>query len=371
MKKKITIVVNDIKNIYLFRLSLIEKLIKLNYQVEIISNRSSFKPKSKNILKGIKIHKLDTGKKNINLLDNFIYFFLLFNVLKNTKPKIVLSFTIKPNIYSSLVCKLLNIKCICTITGLGSTYIGGGLLKKITFILYRFSSSKNTSYVFQNFDDKKIFKKQNIIKNSNFFIIPGSGIETKRYYKLKTPKKDNFTFLVVARLITHKGILEYYEAAKKIKSKFDKFNFILVGDYDSKDRYSIDSNLYKKIINNNIIKYISASDKIENLILASDCVILPSYREGMSKSLLEAAYLKKPLLASNVPGCKEIVINGKNGYLFKKQNANDLASKMLQISQIDKRKLKSFGNYSNIHVKQNFTSKIINQMYINLIKSKL
>ena len=371
MKKKITIVVNDIKNIYLFRLSLIEELVNLNYKVEIICNKSSFKSKFNNIPKKIKIYKLDYGKKNISLLDNLFYFFSLFKIINKTKPEIVLSYTIKPNIYSSLVCKILKIKCICTITGLGSTFINGGLLKQIIFQLYKISKNQNTTYIFQNNDDKKIFKEQNIITNLNFKIIPGSGINVKKFKNVKFKINDNFTFLVIARLINHKGISEYYEAAKKLKNNFKKFNFYLIGDYDPKDKYTISKDLFNKIIKNDILNYNSYTDNILNDISKCDCVILPSYREGMSKTLLEAAYLKKPLLATNVPGCKEIVINNKNGFLFKKSSINDLASKMIKISKIDKRILKSFGVFSNNHVKQNFTSNIVNKMYLDLIKSKL
>ena len=371
MKKKITIVVNDIKNIYLFRLSLIQELINLNYKVEVICNKSLFKVKSSNILRKLKIHKLDSSNKSIGLLDNFFYFFSLFRIIKRSKPKIVLSFTIKPNIYASLVCKILNINCLCTITGLGSTYINGGLLKQITFQLYKFSSNQNITYIFQNIDDKNIFKEQKIISKFNYKLIPGSGINVKHFKKIKIKKNPLFTFLVIARLITHKGIFEYYEAAKKLKNNHKNFNFVLVGDYNPKDKYSISKDLYEKITDNKILHYYDYSENLEKIILNSDCVILPSYREGMSKSLLEAAYLKKPLLASDVPGCREIVINNKNGFLFKKCSVNDLASKMIKISKINKRKLKSFGVFSNNHVKQNFTSNVVNRMYISLIESKI
>tara|TARA_X000000950_G_C13902480_1_gene655413 strand:+ start:2176 stop:3291 length:1116 start_codon:yes stop_codon:yes gene_type:complete len=371
MKQKIIIVVNDIKNIYLFRLSLIRELINLNFNVEIICNKSSFKDRYKKNLKKIKIYKLDSGKKNISFFDNLFYFFSLYKIINKSKPIIVLSYTIKPNIYSSLVCKLLKINCICTLTGLGSTFINGGLLKQITFLLYKFSKSKNTNYIFQNIDDKNIFKEQSIITNNNFKIIPGSGIDVKQYGNIKSKINLHFTFLVIARLITHKGIFEYYEAAKKLKKTHKNFKFILIGDYNSKDKYSISDDLYNKIRKKDILNYQNYSDNVSNIISNSDCVILPSYREGMSKSLLEAAYLKKPLLATNVPGCKEIVINNKNGFLFKRGNINDLASKMIKISRMNNRKLKSFGIFSYNHVKQNFTSDIINKLYIDLINSKL
>lgn len=370
MKKKILIITNEFQNIINFRLPLIKYLKKNNFQVMAICKTNQIR--NNNQYSDIETFNLEIDSKSVNIFNEIIYLFRLFKIIKNIKPTLIMSFTIKPNIYSSLISKILNIKHILTITGLGSSFISKGFVSKITFFMYKIFNNKNIFFVFQNKSDYKIFLKYKINKIHNSKIICGSGVDIKKY--TFSPIKNNkvFSFLFLGRLIIHKGIKELYEATLKLKKLTNKdFNLIVAGSYNPYDKYSIDKILFEKIQNTKFINYVGKVDNSLDYITNSDCVLLPSYREGMSMSLLESGSVGRILLASNVPGCREIILNDFNGYLFKVRDSDDLCSKMLEVLNTPRNKLLKFSKNSHNHVALNFSSDIINKNYLNLINSLL
>ena len=377
MKKKIVIVVNEFQNIINFRLSLINYLAQKNLDISIICyskkniQRLNFKKNS-----NIPIYFLSGKSKGKSLIGELIGIYGLYKLIRSINPELILSFTVKANLYSSLISKFLGINIINTITGLGSTYIDGGSMNKFIFIMYKFSLGKKTSYIFQNKDDRNVFKKNNLIKNSNFYLIPGSGVDTNKFKKnldfIHNYNFKKFNFLFIGRLIKHKGIEEFYKAALKLISISKiKINFVILGSFDKNDSYSISQNLYEKIKKNKSFKLIYNSNNVAHFIKNSHCVVLSSKREGMPMSLLEACSIGRPIISSDVPGSREIVIHEYNGYKYKSGNINDLYKKMLSIINLPKIELINFCNNANEHVKKNFSSNLINDMYYQIIKKKL
>ena len=377
MKKKIVIVVNEFQNIINFRLSLINYLSQKNLDISIIcySKKNIQRLNFKNYL-NIPIYFLSGNSKGKSIIGELVGVYGLYKLIRSINPELILSFTVKTNLYSSLISKFLKKNIIITIRGLGSTYIDGGIMNKFIFFMYKIFKGKKISYVFQNKDDRNVFKKNNLLKNGNFFLIPGSGVDTNKFKKnldyIHNSNFKNFNFLFIGRLIKHKGIDEFYKAALKlISTSKTKINFIILGSFDKNDSYSIEKNLYDDIKKNKNFKLVEFSDDVAHFIKKSHCVVLSSKREGMPMSLLEACSIGRPIISSDVPGSKEIVINDYNGYKYKSGNVNDLYKKMLSIVNLPKNKLIAFCNNANQHVKKNFSSNLINDMYYEIIKKKL
>ena len=298
---KIVLSANTYWNIYNFRFNLVKKLL-LSHEVYILGKKDQSTKYLKKI--GCKTKDINIDPHGKSFFKEIILFIKYFNLLKKIKPDVYLGFTIKPNIYGAIVSRLLNVKSICNITGLGEVFIKGGILKKIIIFLYKFSVKKSNYLFLQNKSDLNYFKDIKLITNNNYKLIPGSGINLKNYpsYKKKI-NKNIFKFLFVGRIIKEKGVIELIDAFKKISFKKKKVFLILIG----KNYKHLNLNLK----NSPSIKHINFKRNIKKYYKNSDCFIMPSYREGLSRSILEAASLSLPILASNVPGCKELVQNNK------------------------------------------------------------
>jgi len=356
MKKKILIFVNDYNNIVNLRYNLISYL-RLFYEVEILVID---KIKNNNKIKNI--YSLNKKYKSINILKDFILLFKIFNFLKKRSPDLVINFTIKPLIYGTLTSYFLKIKSINVVTGLGSIFINK-ISKKFYTIFLKIILNLNTHVIFQNKSDKKIFNFNN--KSSD--IINGSGYD---YFKFKYIKKkggNNFNFLMVSRLIKDKGIGEYLEAARNIKNKYKKkVNFFLMSSIDN----SLFSFPLSKIYNyKKYVKFIKFNKKeYFNLLNLSDCFVLPSYREGFSKTILEASSMGKFILTTDVPGCRDIVIHKKTGILSKAKDVKSLIYWMRFIYSLKNKEREKISFDGSQRVKKKFTYDTINKQYLRVIK---
>ena len=374
MKHKILIVVNEFQNIISFRVPLINFLIKNKFNVEVICN-STEKNEIKEFKKkfNIKIHILRGDSKGINLLKEIVFITKLLILIKNINPHLIMSFTIKPNLYSSIISKIISKNNLITITGLGSTFIEKSLINKIAFLFFKISNHRKIYYIFQNNKDKQVFVEKKICLNNISFVIPGSGVDILKYKKninfIQNIKSDDeFNFLFIGRLIKHKGIEELFKAGSKlILNTNKKINFIIVGRYDPFDKYTIDPSLYNSIKNCKSFHLIGFTNEVKKYILKSHCVLLTSKREGMSMSLLESGSIGRPLIAPDVPGCREIVIENYNGFKYKSGEYTDLYKKMIKMINLNHRDLLQFGINSNHHVSKNFSSTVVNDKYLKII----
>ena len=201
------------------------------------------------------------------------------------------------------------------ITGLGTAFLKDNILQKFSIFLYKYSLDKKNIIFFQNKDDLNFFFNKKIIKTIKYQLLPGSGIDLIKYSYSEYIENKVLTFLFIGRLLKSKGINEFLIAAEKIRNFFPKIKFQIAGDLvnDKKDKMNI--NLFNKLILNNKIDYIGHQKNIIPHIINSDCVVLPSYREGTPRSLLESLSLGRPIITSNAVGCKEVIINNENGYI--------------------------------------------------------
>ena len=297
----------------------------------------------------------------------------LRNIYSITKPDIILQYTIRPNIYGTLAAKFCNIPTINTVTGLGTVFLHDNWVSKIAQSLYKFSFRFAGKVLFQNSDDQQFFIEKCLVSSSKTALVPGSGVNTNIFHpsQIEIPIAP-FRFLMAARLLYDKGIREYGKASLLLYEKYgNAVECHLIGSVDSDKQLGIPAEELSEWVKKHHIKYHTFSEQIASVYQSVHVVVLASYREGVPKTLLEAAACAKPLIATDVAGCREVVTNDWNGLLCKPKDAEDLFDKMVQIMEIpaERQMQMSKNSYELIH--QNFSDKIVFNEYFCLVKELL
>ena len=359
---KILIISNTFWSIYNFRSSFIKKFIESKNEVLV----ASLKDKNVNKLKkiGSKIHFIDIFSKNTNPWKEIILLFQLKNLFNEYKPDVVINFTIKPIIYSSLLLKTKKVKVINTLDGFGLSLTKNFFFKKMIFFLFRISQSKIFKFYAVTNNDYELLKKKNLIPRKKLSLINGTGINLKHYNYSKPNNKKNTVFIFIGRFLLLKGIKLFVEASGIVKKKFRNTSFIAIGDF-KEDNYSISKkelDLWKK---NKVVKFIKPKDDIRNLINKSDCMVLPTtYPEGINRSLLESLSMGRPAITNKVGGCKQIIKNNFNGYIKLIKNENDLANMMIKFHNLNYKKKLRFSINGREFVEKNFNEVNIINKYL-------
>ena len=360
--KKIVINVNTSWNAYNFRLGLINSLRSLNYKVFVIAPNDRYA--SKLVKLGIKHYHIDIDQRGTNPISDYRVIKTYEKLFNKIKPDIILSYTIKPNIYGNIAARKFQIPIINNISGLGNLFIEKSFFSLVAKILYKISLKYSKWIFFQNNDDMQLFVDSKIINENKYSLIQGSGINTSLF----NTKRDNNkakSFLFSGRLIKDKGIYEYLNAAKIILKKYKNIEFLIAGELSSNDR-EINKKELNKWLNNNI-KYLGKRDDILELYKRTDVVILPSYREGLSKTLLEASSMSLPIITTNTPGCRDVVDHKFNGLLAEPRSIEDLKNKIIDmINMSEEERLQLGKNGRKLAIKK-FDEKLITKMYINKI----
>ena len=319
--KSITFFSNNYWTLYKFRYDIIQSFIDENYQINLIGRYDSYENKfnNPNIIK----YNIDIDERGYNPFRELVTFFKIFLVYRKIKTSLIFQFTIKPNLYGSIISRLLNIKSIVFITGLGSVFIRKKtFLFKIIISFYRIALKKSIQVWFTNSSDLEVFKKLKIISNNhNTQIVPGCGLDTKFLTnKSKIINKKNI--LMVARIQKEKGVLNFLKLSSIHKNQ--GFKFILVGEYNHNNPDRVSRHILDQHISEGDIYYKEYTEDIDKIYADADCLILPSYREGISTVLLEAAAMRIPIITSDVPGCNDIIKDASFGFLCKPNDTDSL-----------------------------------------------
>ena len=282
---------------------------------------------------GVELIPLKLSRKGINPIWDLQTFFQLIKIFRREKPEIVLNYTIKPVIYSSLAAKVTSAPKVCSfITGLGHVFTSHDsktkVIRKIVTLLYRVALSSNFKVFFQNYDDLNQFLVLKLVSPEKCSIINGSGVNFKKFYTQSADKLLN-SFVLVARLLKDKGIGEFVQAAKIIKKKHPDTTFWLCGSPDDNPAsYSVQD--VKDWVDEGILNHITHTNDVRSFIEDKEVFVLPSYREGTPRSVLEAMAMKMPIITTDAPGCRETTTHGKNGYLVEVKSVDPLVSAMEQ-----------------------------------------
>lgn len=325
MKKKVMIISNTVGVIYKFKFELLEELLKENYEVYLFAQNEAEDSYLEEIKKiGVNYTEIKLSRRGLNPLKDFKVFLDYYKKIKKIKPNFIYTFTIKPNLYGGLLARSLNIKYAATITGLGTAFQKNTLISKVLKIFYKESLKNSKGVFFENSTNLDFFIKNKMIKKEKSILIPGSGVNLKKFYPMNRNRKDNrIVFLFIGRIMKEKGIEEFLETAKKIKEKYKETEFWILGNYEEEKYKKLIEELQKR----QIIRYLGVKNDVRKVLKEIDFLIQPSYHEGMSNVILEASAMKKLVLASNIAGCREGIYNKK--YLFEIKNIESLKEKVI------------------------------------------
>jgi glycosyltransferase involved in cell wall biosynthesis len=294
----------------------------------------------------------------------------IYKSVKFFQPDLVISFTPKTNIYSALASIFLGIKFIPGVSGLGRSFINKNLITLIVFTLYKFTFNKAFEVFFENVDDKNLFLNNGLIKKSSGICVPGAGIDLKRFSSNLIERKkinNNIIFLLIGRMLWDKGVGEYISAARKVKHFFPHVKFQLLGFLEVSNPSAISKDQISSWVDEGIVDYLGHTDDVRPFILNADCIVLPSYREGLPRTLLEAAALNRVVITTDAPGCRDTVIHSQTGYLCNVADIDDLSDKMISFINLDYAERLKMGTEARKFIEDNFDENFVFNKYFDVI----
>lgn len=359
--KKIAFVGNSSQTMCNFRLGVMAELARNGYEIVVIapkdSNITAFKQNQ------IRLIPIEMDCKGMNPFVDIELSTTLLSIYKKERFDFIFHYTIKPIIYGGWAARQVHISQISVVTGLGYTFIRKGWINRVAKILYRLSLRSAKEVWFLNQEDKTLFVEQSLVAQYKTRLINGEGVNVEKYKSVQKSLSHPFTFLFVGRVLWDKGIGEYVEAAKVVKQQHPKVLFKILGQLGANNPACVNIEQMNEWEQTGVVKYLGETSNVIPYIEQANCVVLPSYREGISRVLLEAASMEKPIIASNVPGCREIVINGENGFLCKPQNTSSLIACMMHMLSLSEEERRLFGQKGRELVNQLYDEKIIIQLY--------
>ena len=335
----VVISANSFWNIANFRENLIRALVRDGHEVIAAAPQPDMEWSSK---RGIETASLSVDRSGLNPLRDALLLGQYFRLFKRNRVQIYLGFTIKPNIYGTLAARLSGVVAIPNVSGLGTAFIAGGPLAWFIGRLYRVAFRDCPIVFFQNADDCELFVSRGIVQKRQARLLPGSGVDLERFI----PTAQNHSqviFLLIGRLLGDKGVREYVRAAECLKAEHPEWRFQLLGPLDEGNRTAIRRTELEGWVDEGSIEYLGAADDVRPFISRATAVVLPSYREGMPRTLLEAAAMGRPLVATDVPGNRQLVEDGVNGMLCRLRDWESLAEAMLAMGRISAQERDAMG----------------------------
>ena len=358
---RIAISINRSWNIYNFRSGLVKALIADGHEVVAIAPKDEY---SKLLMKmGCRFFPLEVQNTGSNPIKDLFLYFEYLKIYKKIQPDIVLQYTIKPNIYGTLAAKRLSLPVINNVSGLGTVFLNNGFVSLIAKLLYKVAFRRTDLVFFQNEDDKNEFLNHIKIPNLNTDLLPGSGIDLKKFQPQPQLNGKKFTFLMISRIIKDKGIYEFVNAAKLAQKNNLEAKFQLLGEPDINHRRGIQKKEISQWIDEGIIEYLGVTDRVSEVIKEADCVVLPSYREGTPKTLLEGAAMGKPLIATNVAGCRQVVLEGENGFLCNVKDEKSLFEAVNKMYNSGKDDLERMGKKGRQFMEEKYNENLVIEKY--------
>ena len=357
-----------------FRLNLIKKLISKGYKVSIASPKDRFSDNLQKELKdlGVNINIFSLSSVSLNFFKDFKTILKIFRIIQKSKPNIIISYTAKPVIYTGLVLKYFKkISYFPMITGLGYAFIHKELIKYkiVKYIitkLYQISLKNSSKIIFQNKDDQSLFLELKIIKDQNTSnVVNGSGVDLNTYPLSDLPSKP--VFLMISRLLVDKGVREFVEAAKIVRSRFSNARFQLAGSLDENPS-SITAKELQSWINEKHIEYLGEIKSVQPILRLCKYYVLPSYREGTPRSTLEALSTGRPIITTDVSGCRETVVHEKNGLLIPARDIASLTNAMIRLLEEKEEVIQNMGKESFLIAKNKFEVNKVNDSLFNIMR---
>ena len=347
---KILILANNDVGLYQFRRELIEELIKENQVTISLPYGKLVEPLTE---KGCKFIDTILDRRGVNPIKDLGLLNQYFKILQNEKPDLVITYTIKPNVYGGFVCRMKRIPYAVNVTGLGTAFQKQGMLRKLVVFLYKIGLKKAKVVFFENEENRQILIKENIVKEAQTCLLNGAGVNLEHYLLTDYPTGDETTrFLFVGRVMQEKGVDELFLAMEKLHSEGISCRLDVLGGYE--ENYE---EVIKKYESVGWLKYHGYQSDVRPFIEKAHCFVLPSWHEGMANTNLECAAMGRPVITSNIHGCKEAVVENVSGYLCEKMNADSLYAQMKKFTRLTYEKRKVMGMAGRKHMEEVFDKK--------------
>jgi glycosyltransferase involved in cell wall biosynthesis len=359
----ILLTVNTTWNVWNFRQSLVRTLVESGHRVTILAPKDKAAPKIQSL--GCRFRHLEMNGGSLNPLEMPRLARQFKQSFESDRPDIIFSYTIKNNLVAAMVAKRLAIPFVPNVSGLGTAFLSSKWLAQLTKCFYRAAFKSLPVVFFQNSDDRQLFIESGLINQAQAQLLPGSGVDLEWFSPVAPREKSEKTkFLMVARLLRDKGVEEYVEAARIVRQIRSDVTFQLLGPVDTSNRSAIDKVTLDKWIAEDVIEYSGEVDDVRPYVAASSCVVLPSYREGAPRTLIEAAAMARPIIATRVPGCTAVVDEGKTGLLCDAKSAERLADCVMRFLELSPEEQADMGRAGRAKMVREFDQSIVVQSYL-------
>ena len=369
-KRRIAFVANTSWSIYKFRLYLIENLIEKGFSVSVLAPRDAYTEQFENLPGLTYIELIHFKAKSISPRQDILLYKELLHHYRTIQPALIFHYTIKANIFGARAAAKARIPAVSVVTGLGYTFAGKGWLRSVVKVLYKRAFRKTAEVWFLNQDDRHVFTTQHLVDAPRTFVLPGEGVDADAFFASPfEPGKTEVTFLLIGRIIRHKGIYEFARAAAILQQQGLTVRCQLLGVFDETNPVSVSRQEVREWERRQLLTYLGHSDQVIPFIQKADCIVLPSYREGMPLSLLEGASMCKALIATDTPGCRTLIEEGVNGYLCREKDGEDLAKKMAAYYHLPAAAKREMGIAARNKILKGFTRRQITAIYLEKINN--
>lgn len=363
---RIAVVANTAWYLFNFRLNLIQALRSAGHTVELAAPADAYADRLR--AAGFEFEHVPISGGGINPLVELRSVVTLWRMLRRRRIDLVLSYTPKGNLYSALACIALGVPFVPNVSGLGRAFIRKSLVTLVAQALYRFTFRRAAHVFFQNRDDMSFFVNSGLVQADKAERVPGSGVDLARFVPTVRALRPAHApvFLLAARMLWDKGVGEYVEAARKVRQRYPAVEFRLLGFLDVQNPSAIPRAQVEAWVKEGVVNYLGSTDDVLPHLRDADCVVLPSYREGCPRVLLEAAAMAKPIITTDAPGCRDTVDDGVSGFLCRLRDADDLATKMLRTIEMDRDDLQAMGQRGREKVMREFDERIVIDRYLDV-----
>jgi glycosyltransferase involved in cell wall biosynthesis len=367
---KIIICINTAWNLVNFRSNLIRSMVANGHEVIAVAPADEYAASLAEL--GCRYVPMSMDTQGTHPGRDLILFWRFLRLMRSERPDVYLGYTVKPNVYGSLAAHMLRIPVINNIAGLGAVFIKDGWLLRVVRWMYRTALKRSAKVFFQNDDDRQLFISGGLVRAEMTDLLPGSGIDLNRFTPRPKPvgheDGSNFRFLLIARMLRDKGVGEYVEAARLLRQRWPLAEFCLLGFVDVQNPTAISLMEMDAWVAEGVVIYLGVSEDVRTQLATADCVVLPSYREGTPRTLLEAAAMACPIITTDAVGCREVVDDGVNGLLCRVKDASDLADKMAQMHSMTHEQRQEMGLRGREKVEREFDERIVIDKYLRAIE---
>lgn len=364
---RIAVVANTSWYLVNFRLRLMKDLRADGHSVIAVAPRDAYT--SKIIEEGFDFSEIGLSGKGANPFVEMVTVFRMLALFNRQRVDLVFSYTPKGNLYSAIAAIFLKLRFVPNVSGLGRVFISQSLLTTFVKILYRLTFRFAELVFFQNSDDRNIFLNLGIVSQDKSERLPGSGVDLDKFVpapKAHDSKRVEFVFLLVARMLWDKGVGEYVEAARFLKVRYPNTRFLLLGGAGVDNPSAIPHQKIAEWVGAGLVDYYPHEDDVRPFLSRADCVVLPSYREGVPRTLLEAGAMAIPIVTTDAPGCRDTIIDGVTGYLCRPKDSRDLAEKMESVMCLSLPEKLQMGERGRRYIAEHFDENIVLKRYRDL-----